>query len=45
MEKQYIKPELNNQEYIIDVEITASSTFNQDFGNTNDENVSWDDII
>ena len=46
MKKQYIRPELNSQEYIIDVEITASSTFNQNFGNDNDEvDVIAKDII
>ena len=45
MKKEYIKPEFISQEYIVDVEITASSNFTQNFGNSNDENVSWDDII
>lgn len=45
MKKEYQKPEIINKKFVIIDVITASSVFANDFGNTNDESIPWEDII
>lgn len=44
MKKQYTRPTIEKEEFVLNNVITASSTFSEEFNNPNDENVPWEDL-